>query len=90
MADDTLTKAPPRRADVSGVVEPRPSQSTTLDAWARHEWTNGVQLESLAPLHAAAATSSSPSSPEKTPPTPAETHPIPENSKPQEEPTHDH
>jgi len=51
MADDTLTKAPPRLADVSGVVEPRPSQSTTLDAWARHEWTNGVQLESLAPLH---------------------------------------
>ena len=48
------------------------------------------QFESLAPLHAAAATPSSPSSPEKTPPTPAETHPIPENSKPQEEPTHDH
>src|SRR5215831_16255021 len=49
MADDTVTKAPrstSRPADVSGVVEPRPAQSTTLD-----EWTNGVQLESLAALH---------------------------------------
>jgi hypothetical protein len=50
MADDTLNKAP-RPAEVSAVAEPRPSQSTTLDAWAKHEWTNGIQLETLAPLH---------------------------------------
>jgi hypothetical protein len=50
MADDTLTKAP-RPADVAAPAEPRPSQSTTLDAWAKHEWTNGIQLETLAPLH---------------------------------------
>src|SRR5436190_232409 len=50
MADDTLTKAP-RPADVSAISEPRRSESTTLDAWAKHEWSNGLQLEALAPLH---------------------------------------
>ena len=30
--------------------ESRPT--STLDAWAQHEWTNGLQIDTVSPLHA--------------------------------------
>src|SRR5579862_2868946 len=48
-------KAPPksrRSPDASGVVEPARGSSTTLDAWAHYNWSNGVQIEELPALYA--------------------------------------
>ena len=48
MADRTLTNA--GRRDASGIVDRTATASTTLEAWSQHNWSNGVQIETLPAL----------------------------------------